>query len=236
MRESQSSSAHVRRIRSFIAVNLPVLTIQKVGELQRELRDRARQAGLKVGWVPLSSMHITLKFLAEIPEESVWAVRDLLKERLPERSGFRLHVRGTGAFPNRQRPRVLWVGVDCAGGELARLAGDVDGWLEEIGFAREKRPFSGHLTLGRVKAGSADVLGGTEQVDFGDCSVSEVVLYQSVLRRQGAEYQPLAHIALRPPPSRVEAAAVAAPAGAGPTQSELGEEEQTGPVEDVTEE
>jgi len=190
---------HLRHIRAFIAVNLPVAILQRVVELQKDLRARAQQAGLKVGWVPPTGMHVTLKFLAEIPEESVWAVRDVLRDRLVRRAGFTARVGGAGAFPSRERPRVLWLGVDGPSDELVRLAGDVESWLEELGFAREKRAFHPHLTLGRVKAGTADVLGGLETVDFGECSVTEVVLYQSVLKRQGAEYSPLARIPLETP-------------------------------------
>jgi RNA 2',3'-cyclic 3'-phosphodiesterase len=213
MKETQSSQ-HLKRVRAFIAVNLPVPIMQKVGELQRQLRDRSRQAGLKVGWVAPTNMHVTLKFLAEIPEETVWAVRDVLRERLTGRAGFGLRVRGAGAFPNPQKPRVLWVGIECGGGELERLATDVDGWLEELGFAREKRAFNPHLTLGRVKVGAADVLEGLPPVELGECSVTEVVVYRSVLRREGAVYTALAQIPLGRPPSSSTAVA------ASPTQPE----------------
>lgn len=214
----QAKGERPARIRAFIAVNVPVATLQKVGELQADLRDRARQAGLTVGWVPLSGMHVTLKFLAEIPQESVWAVRDVLRNRLAARSGFWLHVKGTGAFPSRQQPRVLWVGLED-GDQLVQLASDVDRWLEELGFEREKRAFQPHLTLGRVKAGTADILDGLEAVDFGECSVHEVVLYQSVLRRQGAEYTPLNTTPLLKPPPRA-AAVQSAPPAAPPAAEE----------------
>jgi RNA 2',3'-cyclic 3'-phosphodiesterase len=186
----------MNRIRAFLAFNLPVATINKVSELQSDLRQRARQAGLKVGWVPPPHMHVTLKFLAEIPEDSVWAVRDRVTEKLAGRPALPLHVRGVGAFPDRERPRVLWVGIESPDGAVARLAADIDDWLVDLGFAREKRPFHPHLTLGRVKAGVGDVLGGLEGVNYGACSLSSVVLYQSVLKRDGAEYSPLATIPL----------------------------------------
>jgi RNA 2',3'-cyclic 3'-phosphodiesterase len=226
MKETQSSQ-HLKRVRAFIAVNLPVPVIQKVGEVQRELKDRARQAGLKVGWVAPTNMHVTLKFLAEIPEDSVFAVRDVLRERLAGRAGFGVRVRGAGAFPDAQKPRVLWVGIECAGGELSRLATDVDTWLEELGFAREKRAFNPHLTLGRVKSGAADVLEGLPAVELGECSVTEVVIYRSVLRREGAEYTSLAQIPLGRPAARPEAAAAPRPEPEpepGPEETDLSDE------------
>jgi 2'-5' RNA ligase len=198
----------MNRIRAFLAFNLPVATINKVSELQSDLRQRARQAGLKVGWVDPTHMHVTLKFLAEIPEDSVWAVRDRVTEKLAGRPALPLQVRGVGAFPDRERPRVLWVGIDSAEDAVTRLAADIDCWLVDLGFAKEKRPFHPHLTLGRVKAGAADLLTGLEPVDYGACTLSAVVLYQSVLKREGAEYSPLATIPLvtAPGTARPEAA------------------------------
>jgi 2'-5' RNA ligase len=188
-----------KRIRAFVAANLPVAVISQVVETQSEIKDRARRAGMKVGWVPSSSMHLTLKFLAEIPEESVWAVRDVLRDRLLGRPPLMVRVRGAGAFPGRTNPRVLWVGIESADDGLTRLAADVESWLCDLGFSKETRPFHPHLTLGRVKQGAADVLEGLEDVDFGQCSISEVVLYQSVLRREGAEYTPLSCVPLTGP-------------------------------------
>jgi RNA 2',3'-cyclic 3'-phosphodiesterase len=189
----------MNRIRAFIAVNLPVAVTSKVTEVQTELRQRARQANMSVGWVPPTHMHVTLKFLAEIPEESVWAVRDLLKDKLATRSALPVVVKGTGAFPTRSKPRVIWVGLQSEGDALTALAKEVDLWLTEIGFSPETRAFHPHLTLGRVKQGGSDLLEGLEEVELGTCMISEVVLYQSVLQRQGAEYTPLARIALANP-------------------------------------
>ena len=128
----------MNRIRAFIAANLPVETINRVVDLQAELRAGAKEAGMKVAWVPPANMHVTFKFLAEIPEESIWAVRDLLGERLPGRPTFPVDVRGLGAFPAEGAPRILWAGVQSLGDELQTLAADVESWLVELGF--EPRP------------------------------------------------------------------------------------------------
>jgi 2'-5' RNA ligase len=212
----------MNRIRAFLAFNLPVATINKVAELQSEVRQRARAAGLKVGWVAPPNMHVTLKFLAEIPEESVWAVRDLVKEKLVGRSAIPLRVRGAGAFPSRGKPRVLWVGIESPDDAVAKLAADVDGWVAELGFAKEERPFHPHLTLGRVKQGAGDVLEGLDAVEIGECALTAVVLYQSVLRREGAEYTPLASFPLAALPA---SAAPTIPAPAAETSQ--AEEEET---------
>ncbi len=186
----------MKKIRAFIAIKLPLPLIEKVAELQSELRLRARHAGMKVAWVPPPNMHVTLKFLAEIPEENVFAIRDLLQERLAARVVLPLVVRGTGAFPTRAYPRVFWVGVESENNALPQLAADVDAWLADLGFSKETRPFHPHLTLGRVKQGSGDLLEGLEAMEFGNCTLDQVVLYQSVLQRQGAEHTALARIPL----------------------------------------
>lgn len=186
--------------RTFMALNLPVSTIRKVDTMvQTELRPRALDLGLKVGWVKAPNMHVTLKFLGNIPEETCWTIRDRLPILLKERPPLRLHPKGFGAFPDADKPRVIWLGLEQQDEGLTRLASVVDDWFEEIGFEREKRAFAAHLTLGRVKSGSAaELLQAPElaEVDIGPCTATDVVFYRSVLQRAGAEYTPLARCKL----------------------------------------
>lgn len=184
------------RVRVFLALNLPIRVIEEVRAEQDKLRGVAEEAGMEVAWIPPPNMHVTLKFLGQVPVESAVAIQDLLAPRLEAHAPLSLNVSGTGAFPDRERPRVLWVGV--SGDGLDELAGSIDTWLdEELGFDREKRPFHAHLTLGRVKnGGGVDLLEGLEEHPFGSCVAHEVVLYKSVLQRHGAEYTPLARFAL----------------------------------------
>lgn len=187
-------------IRTFVALNLPVTTVRKVAAMQTDLRQRAAaHEGLEVGWVRSPNMHVTLKFLGNIPEEMVWAVRDKFPEVLGGFPPLRLHLRGLGAFPSADKPRVLWLGLEQQDEQLTHLAGAVDAWLEELGFEKEKRPFAPHLTLGRVKKGSAEALLAEPElaeIDLGPCTAGDVVFYRSVLQRAGAEYTPLARIKL----------------------------------------
>lgn len=198
----------MERIRAFVALSLPVGAIDKVAVLQRELREASQGVGARVAWVPPPNMHATLKFLGEIPAESAYALRDELGERLAARRSWKLDVRGVGVFPSSERPRVLWIGLHDEEEQLRRLAADVDAWLNELGFAPERRPFHPHLTLGRIKQGATK--SGSEQFwaewkerQVAHCSPTEVVLYRSVLQQQGVEYSALARFELsRPPKSR----------------------------------
>lgn len=192
------------QIRAFFAVNLPLALVEKVRAAQNQLRERAREAGMKVAWVPPANLHVTLKFLGDVPEESVWPMRDLLLPRLGVRVSVPLTVKGAGAFPDAERPRVLWVGIETEADGLVALAREIDSGLAELGFPEEKRPFHPHLTLGRVKHGApgpGDLFADLRDQIFGECTVHEVVLYQSVLERTGAEYTPLVRLPLAAAPA-----------------------------------
>jgi len=182
--------------RTFMALNLPVTTIRKVEAMMKEeLRPRAKELELKVGWVRAPNMHITLKFLGNVPEETCRVISDRLPTLTDARAPLRLHLKGLGAFPSAEKPRVIWLGLEQQDDALTRLATVVDGWFEDLGFEKEKREFRAHLTLGRVKKGSAvDLLATPElaEVDLGPCTATDVVFYRSVLQRTGAEYTPLA--------------------------------------------
>ena len=138
------------RIRAFIAVNLSLPTIRAVGDFQKSLRQSLGQ-GAPITWVPTANLHLTLKFLGDIEAETAEAIGDVLGRRVANRSPFEVRARGAGAFPDPQRPRVLWVGLEDNAGALVTLAADVERWMEDLGHPREVRPFTPHLTLGRVK-------------------------------------------------------------------------------------
>lgn len=108
-----------------------------------------------VRWVNLEQVHLTVKFLGDSPESSVAAVERALTSVTGQACPFALTLAGVGAFPDRRRPRVIWVGLD-AGDEAAAMR-DLHTGLERdlarLGFASEGRPFSPHLTLGRVRHG-----------------------------------------------------------------------------------
>ena len=182
--------------RMFMALNLPVSTIRKVDAMvKKELRPRAKELGLKVGWVKPPNMHITLKFLGNIPEETCRVIGDRLHQLTDARPPLRLHLKGVGAFPSADKPRVIWLGLEQQDDALTRLASVVDDWFEELGFEKEEREFRAHLTLGRIKTGSAaELLSAPElaEVDLGPCTATDVVFYRSVLQRAGAEYTPMA--------------------------------------------
>ena len=132
-------------MRAFVAVDLPE-------ELRAELRSRQRslhKAARGTRWVRPEGIHLTLKFLGEVPDERVDEISKTLAS-LPPFTPFKLQVKGIGFFPQARRPRVLWVGIEpCP--PLEALAAQVNKSLEAIGFAGEQRAFQHHLTLARFR-------------------------------------------------------------------------------------
>jgi RNA 2',3'-cyclic 3'-phosphodiesterase len=147
-----------------------------------------------VAWVAETNLHVTLKFLGQIDDARVPSLVSALAAAAAGLTGFEVGVRGLGAFPSATRPRVVWAGLDAP--QLTALANAVDAALASLGFPRESRPFSAHVTLGRVRESRrpnralAAALG--RPVDFGFLAVSHVSLMRSELSPRGARYTELA--------------------------------------------
>jgi RNA 2',3'-cyclic 3'-phosphodiesterase len=134
-------------IRTFIAAPVTDSVREAVGGLIRKLSS----SGADVKWVAAKNIHITLKFLGEIKPERIDPVVDAVR-RLQTHPPIRAVLEGTGVFPNWKRPSVLWAGVTAGKEELVRLAHETEEAMSGLGFEREARPFSPHLTIGRVRS------------------------------------------------------------------------------------
>jgi 2'-5' RNA ligase len=136
-------------LRLFIAITLPPDLLQRLGDIQNRLRQCL--TGLPLTWTRPEGIHLTLKFLGETDPRRVEAIVARLRAVAATQRPFVVPVDGLGCFPDRRRPQVLWVGVDDPDAALQRLAAAVDTAMADLGWEREKRPFTGHLTLARVK-------------------------------------------------------------------------------------
>lgn len=143
-------------MRLFVALELPPDVRQAAGELARELK----RSGADVKWVKPETMHLTLKFLGEVPDKEVPAVTGALERALAGREGLELALEGCGAFPSPKRPQVVWLGVAGQVEELKDLARAVESELARLGFPPERRSFKAHLTLGRLRRGRRGGGGG----------------------------------------------------------------------------
>lgn len=186
-------------MRCFVAVDLPDDVRAAVAAVQADVRGAAPRAD--VGWVDAGKLHVTLKFLGDVRDDVVPDVRAALEDVARRHAPFEAAVGGTGQFPSRTRPRVLWTGLTGGLREIGLLAADVERVCVPLGFPAEARPFRGHVTIGRVRSprGVARIVSAMAKapVDFGRWTVREVVLYRSHLRgSQGSRYEPLARIRL----------------------------------------
>jgi len=184
------------KIRTFICIELPDEIRQRLAQLQTELR----RYGADVRWVRTESIHLTLKFLGDVDERSINDIAKATENACKDIAPFSISVHQTDMFPNSRRPRVLWVGVEEPEGKLELLHGKLEEELVQLGFPKEDRRFSPHLTIGRVKS-AKDIDRVTQHLqanifDAGDFKASEVVVMKSDLKPSGAVYTALQKIQL----------------------------------------
>jgi len=175
-------------LRSFIAIELPESVRTALSVLQQDLKT----CGADVRWVKPEGIHLTLKFLGEVKDKDVDRIVEILEGTCKEYSTFHLEINRIGTFPGKRSPRVLWVGI--SGDEtLAALKRKIDDRMSSLGFEKEERPFSPHLTLGRFKS-SAGKEAMMQRVDslkdssVGKIEVTSISLMRSDLGPAGATY------------------------------------------------
>jgi len=178
-------------MRLFVALDIPAQVRRALGDFIDRLRPQARSGT----WVRPESIHITLKFIGNYDEAKLDAVRSALSVIRSEQPA-EMHFCGLGFFPHERRPRVLWCGVE-ASPNVATLASHIDSRLESLRVPRETRAFVPHLTLARFDhpSGLEKLVTTTESLsstEFGTATEREFHLYESVLKRSGAEYTRLA--------------------------------------------
>ncbi len=184
-------------MRCFISINLPEKLKREIHDTTEELRRRKSD----VKWVLAENLHITLKFLGEVSEDAVKELQRGLSSVAEKSNSFRMGLRGLGMFPDKRRPRVVWIDLIDTD-ELKKLQEMVEKATITLGFEKEDRPFSPHLTIGRVKSfmGMGYLLTAVEAIkdkDFGNIGVDAFSLMKSDLKPSGAQYTTLAEFHLK---------------------------------------
>ncbi len=185
------------RIRTFVAVDLEGEREKRViGDIQAEIE----ATGNRVKMVEPENLHLTLKFLGEVDESLIPELAGVLGEI--EFEEFDAELRGLGAFPGISRPRVIWVGFGEGRDLLADLMRRVEAAVSRLGFRRERRPPSPHLTICRVKylsdpAALKRVIEGLSEIEVGSMRVSSFKLKRSILTPRGPVYEDLRSFAAR---------------------------------------
>ncbi len=202
--------AEGKQLRLFVAINLPEEVKVALEKCQVEFASQAGKGGVR--WMRWDQLHLTLKFLGYVPEDSVRRIEEGLREACGGIAPFRLIAEGAGCFPSMRAPRVIWVGIREAGTgmdahehgttRLLTLQKQIDGamvtWAEP-----EKRAFAPHLTLGRLKDPArkqaeaiAQFVEANKSARFAEWEARQIDLMQSVLSSSGATYHSLASIRL----------------------------------------
>ena len=190
------------QLRAFIALNLPQSIQDSISKetkrLQKLLGDQI------IRWVQIHKMHLTLKFLGNIPNSHVDFLNQILTKISDSNSAFDLQINNIGSFPNLKLPRVIWLGVQSSAG-LTSLQKNVDEAVNNLGYEKEARKFSPHLTLGRVHGNLhpndlqklRDVLGNFQLGKIDPARVDSLHLYQSDLHSEGSVYTKLFSVKLK---------------------------------------
>ena len=181
----------MQTIRSFISIPLAADVSRAAVKIMRRLGSE----GDGIKWVPEENFHLTLKFLGEVDNTVVPDICNVLDDICQQHEPFELSFAGTGAFPDLQRPRILYIGVQDESGTLVKLVAALETELAELGFKPEPRDYTPHLTLGRTKRGRklneelVSALQAEQGTHVGDMTVDTVQLMSSFLDKSGPTYQ-----------------------------------------------
>ncbi|MEZ0346880.1 MAG: RNA 2',3'-cyclic phosphodiesterase [Infirmifilum sp.] len=176
-------------VRCFVAVDVEdPQVVSRVVSFQKQLK--ATGASLKP--VEPENLHLTLRFIGEVPQEVVERIRQVLEG--VDFEPFTVRFAGVGAFPHARRPRVVWIGVEEGAMELAELSAKVNNALSKLKLPKPEEGFTPHLTVARVKGGVGSLpqlIQSAGHVEFGSITVDRIRLKRSTLTPRGPIYATL---------------------------------------------
>jgi 2'-5' RNA ligase len=183
----------MQTLRTFIAVDFPIEIKEKIIEITAYFQSKLPPAQIK--WVEPDHMHLTLKFMGETPHDKLVQIKQSIHQVISIFPSFEIEIKALGMYPNNQRPRVIWLGIN-AENHLILLHNQLDQALKGEGIKSDRRPFSPHLTIGRVRRNADQesiiqigrILSQFKIASFGSIKIDEILYYQSVLTPQGPIY------------------------------------------------
>jgi 2'-5' RNA ligase len=186
----------VAKVRTFVAVELPPEVVQALTTVQEKLRG----CGAKVKWVEPRNLHLTMKFLGDVDYEKVPEISAAIAQCVSDAPPLMVRVRGLGTFPpGRRAPRVVWVALEGALERLEKTADRLNESLVRFGVPYEKRRFSPHITIGRVKSSQGahrlvEAIEACGQAEFGEVEIDELAFMMSELTGKGPVYTVLSKV------------------------------------------
>jgi 2'-5' RNA ligase len=181
--------------RGFIAVDIPAN--KKIQEIEKEIK----QTNPNIKLVETENIHITLKFLGDVQETLIDNIEQIITSAIQGVQPFSVKLQHTGVFPNVNYIKIIWIGI-YDNGILSTITSKLEDQLESLGFPKEQRGFSPHLTIGRVKTAEhkeklLQIIRKYEQEEFGDLIIDRVLLKKSELTPKGPIYSNLKEIILK---------------------------------------
>ena len=183
----------MEKFRAFIAVSIPTDVCRRLAEIEKQLS----ASGADVKWVAEGNFHVTMKFLGDVDSNRIEELTEAICSAVQDMPPFEVALSGVGAFPNTRQPNVVWVGTSTGGDELKAIVERLDSSLECLGFAKEAKPFSPHITVGRTKTPRnfgqlREAIERLNDIQAGSFLVEEVALMKSDLRPSGQVYTKIA--------------------------------------------
>ena len=188
-------------MRLFVAVEISPAVATSTLHLVDDLRAKAARLAprSRITWITPERLHVTVRFIGHVGDDTAAAIAGALRSPIRVEP-FELIVSGTGAFPPRGAPRVIWAGLTTGSDRLADVERIVSDRLDVLEVHREDRPFNPHLTLGRIRdAGglrATALLEGLHDVVIGATPVDAITLFESRLSPKGPTYVPLQSVRL----------------------------------------
>ncbi len=191
----------MQKLRAFIALEMPEEIRHALAEISSRLKREL--FGIPLRWVPVENMHLTLKFLGDILPGKVSEISGTLEEITAHQSPIQIQINDIGAFPNINRTRVVWVGLNYPE-PLHQLQNQIESQLEKLDFPWEGRSFSPHLTLARVRDHAqhaslrkiAEVLTSSKKPQPVEAQAHKITLFCSKLKPSGSVYNALSQFVL----------------------------------------
>ena len=185
------------KLRTFLAFDLPAEVTRQIADIQRQLAG----SGLQLKWVRPENVHLTVKFLGDIPKTDVDQVSAAAAAVTREAAPMNLRLKGLGVFPGMKRPRVLWAGLTGDTRRLIDFHQRLDESLAGAGFPADKREFTAHLTIARLRQSIdprrlAEAMEAAGQFPETDLPARQLTLYKSDLQPSGAVYTVLRQFSL----------------------------------------
>jgi 2'-5' RNA ligase len=179
-------------LRTFIAIPLS----SEIQQFLSQVQDHLKKLDCNIKWVNPENIHLTLKFLGDVKPKKIDAIKQTLEELAKNMRPINIELTQIGAFPNAKNPHVLWIGIKDDEHQIARFASSVEDNFGKIGFKKEKKPFSPHITLGRIRSPkniqllSEAISNYALPVDLKQIA-QNITLYKSTLTPAGPIYEPL---------------------------------------------